>query len=145
MAFLTDQPIDREALVASVLRSSDGAVVVFEGVVRDHHEGKSVESIFYDCYRPMAEKEIATIVGALHDEIPAVRVAVLHRLGLLIVGEASIVIACSSPHRAEAFDACRRIIDRIKETVPIWKKERSPEGESWVGWQGRAPSGEGRP
>jgi molybdopterin synthase catalytic subunit len=135
MSFLTDDPIDAGAIAQRVLRPSDGACVMFEGIVRDHHEGKTVESIFYDAYRPMAEKEIARIVDAVQREFPDVRIAVVHRLGLLIVGDASIVIACSSPHRGESFAACRATIDRIKQTVPIWKKERGPGGEEWVGWQ----------
>lgn len=135
MSFLTDDPIDTKAVAQRVLRPSDGACLVFEGIVRDHHEGKEVESIFYDAYRPMAEKEIARILGGIEHEFPDVRVAVVHRLGQLKVGEASIVIACSSPHRGESFAACRAAIDRIKQTVPIWKKERGPSGEEWVGWQ----------
>lgn len=134
---LTDAPIDAQELVRSVLRRSDGAYVLFEGVVRDHHEGKPVESIFYDAYRPMAEKELLRILGEVRDAWPAVAVAVVHRLGHLVVGESSIAIAAASPHRAEAFAACRMVIDRVKETVPIWKKERGPDGEEWVGWQGR--------
>lgn len=137
MTWLTDAPISTDALIADVLRDSDGAVVLFSGVVRDHHEGKRVESIFYDAYRPMAEKEIEKIVTGIRSEFPDVRIALLHRLGQLGVGDASIVIACASPHRAEAFAACRAAIDRIKETVPIWKRERGPDGEEWVGWQGR--------
>ncbi len=117
------------------MRSSDGACVVFEGVVRDQQEGKRVESIFYDAYRPMAEKEIAKIVDDVQRQFPDVAIAVVHRLGVLKVGEASIAIAVSSPHRGEAFQACRIIIDRFKQTVPIWKKERGPGGEEWVGWQ----------
>jgi molybdopterin synthase catalytic subunit len=135
MNFLTDDPIDTKAVAQRVLRTSDGACVMFEGIVRDHHEGKEVESIFYDAYRPMAEKEIARIIEGVEREFPDVRVAVVHRLGLLKVGDASIVIACSSPHRGESFAACRATIDRIKQTVPIWKKERGPSGEEWVGWQ----------
>ncbi|HWO47854.1 MAG TPA: molybdenum cofactor biosynthesis protein MoaE [Solirubrobacterales bacterium] len=135
--YLTDEPIDPRALVARVLRRSDGAYVLFEGVVRDHHEGKAVESIFYDAYRPMAEKEIEKIVREIESQYPDVALAVVHRLGFLVVGDASIAIVASSPHRAESFAACRMAIDRIKETVPIWKKERGPDGEEWVGWQGR--------
>lgn len=137
MSYLTDTPIDPQELVRRVLRRSDGAYVLFEGIVRDHHEGKAVESIFYDCYRPMAEKEMEKIVRGVEAEIAGVAVAVVHRLGHLVVGESSIAIVAASPHRAEAFTACRRIIDRIKETVPIWKKERGPDGEEWVGWQGK--------
>jgi molybdopterin synthase catalytic subunit len=119
------------------MRPSDGAYVLFEGVVRNHHEGKAVESIFYDAYRPMAEKEIARIVDEVQHTNADVAIAVVHRLGHLVVGDVSITIVAASPHRAEAFAACRMIIDRIKETVPIWKKERGPNGEEWVGWQGK--------
>lgn len=137
MSYLTDHPIDAAALVAGVMRPSDGAYVLFEGVVRNHHEGKAVESIFYDCYRPMAEKEMDKIVAETRARYPDTALAVVHRLGHLVVGDSSIAIVASSPHRAEAFEACRMMIDRIKETVPIWKKERGPDGEEWVGWQGR--------
>jgi molybdopterin synthase catalytic subunit len=137
MSYLTDAAIDARALVERVVRPSDGAYVLFEGVVRNHHEGHSVESIFYDAYRPMAEKEIDKIVREIEDIFPGTALAVTHRLGHLVVGDASIAIVASSSHRAEAFDACRMMIDRIKETVPIWKKERGPRGEEWVGWQGK--------
>jgi molybdopterin synthase catalytic subunit len=135
MSYLTDGPIDTAALIRRVMRPSDGAYVLFDGVVRDHHEGHAVESILYEAYRPMAEKEIDKIVTNTAHQYPDVAIAVLHRLGNLRVGESSIAIVCASPHRAEAFAACRMLIDRIKETVPIWKKERGPDGEEWVGWQ----------
>ncbi|HEX8408541.1 MAG TPA: molybdenum cofactor biosynthesis protein MoaE [Thermoanaerobaculia bacterium] len=141
MAYLTDDPIDPRALVSSVMRDADGAYVLFEGVVRNHHEGKAVESIFYDAYRPMAEKEMDAIVRELGARYPQVALAVVHRLGRLFVGDSSIAIVASSPHRAEAFEACRMMIDRIKETVPIWKKERGPDGEEWLGWQGNGRQG----
>jgi molybdopterin synthase catalytic subunit len=137
MTYLTDEPIDAHALVQRVMRRSDGAYVLFEGVVRDHHDGRSVESIFYDAYRPMAEKEMEKIVREVEQRYPDVVVTVLHRLGHLVVGESSIAIVAASPHRAEAFEAARMMIDRIKETVPIWKKERGPDGEEWQGWQGK--------
>ena len=135
--YLTDDPIDAHALVRRVMRPSDGAYVLFEGVVRNHHEGRAVESIFYDAYRPMAEKEIDAIVRDLRARFPDVALTIVHRLGHLIVGDSSIAIVSCAPHRAEAFEASRMMIDRIKETVPIWKKERGPGGEEWVGWQGR--------
>ena len=119
------------------MRPSDGAYVLFEGVVRNHHEGKAVESIFYDAYRPMAEKEIGKIVDEVQSQFAGVAIAVVHRLGHLVVGDSSIAIVATAPHRAEAFAASRMMIDRIKETVPIWKKERGPGGEEWVGWQGK--------
>ena len=135
MSYLTDDPIDAAALVRSVIRPSDGAYVLFEGVVRNSNEGKQVESIFYDAYRPMAEKEIGKIVDEVQRQFPDVAIGIAHRLGSLAVGESSIAIACASPHRGESFAACRMMIDRIKQTVPIWKKERGPNGEEWVGWQ----------
>ena len=141
MSYLTDSPIDPRALVAGVMRKSDGAYVLFEGVVRNHHDGKAVESIFYDAYRPMAEKEMDAIVRDVHAQYPDVALAVVHRLGHLVVGDSSIAIVAASPHRAEAFEACRMAIDRIKETVPIWKKERGPGGEEWQGWQGNGRQG----
>lgn len=135
--YLTDEPINPTALVQKVMRKADGAYVLFEGVVRDHHNGKAVESIFYDAYRPMAEREMEKIVREVEAKFPETALAVVHRLGQLVVGDSSIAIVAASAHRAEAFEACRMMIDRIKETVPIWKKERGPDGEDWVGWQGR--------
>jgi molybdopterin synthase catalytic subunit len=135
MSYLTDAPIHTADLVNSVIRPSDGACIVFEGVVRNHHDGRQVESIFYDAYRPMAEKEIEKVIREVNAEQPAVAVAVLHRLGELRVGDVSIAIVCTSPHRGEAYAASRVLIDRLKQTVPIWKKERGPGGEEWVGWQ----------
>jgi molybdopterin synthase catalytic subunit len=143
MPYLTDDAIDTKALTQRVLRDSDGALVTFEGVVRNHHAGRAVESITYEAYRPMAEKEFQRIVDDIRASHPAVALACVHRLGLLRVGEASIVIAAASPHRAEAFEACRLMIDRIKQTVPIWKKERGPDGDEWVGLQGDAPPPKG--
>ena len=133
---ITDGPIDTNELIAEVMRSSDGALALFAGVVRDHHKGHSVTEILYEAYRPMAEKEMAKIVRTVSDRYPDVRLVAVHRIGLLKVGDASIVIAAASPHRAEAFDACRAVIEEVKKTVPIWKKERGPDGEEWVGWQG---------
>jgi len=134
--YLTDEAIDLASLIERVMRPSDGALSLFAGVVRDHHEGKSVESILYEAYRPMAESELAKIEAATRNRYPAVEIALVHRLGRLEVGDTSIAIACASPHRAEAFAACREAIEMVKKTVPIWKKERSPEGDEWVGWQG---------
>lgn len=135
MSYFPNDPIDSAALVRGVMRPSDGAYVLFEGVVRNHNEGKAVESIDYEAYLPMAEKEMARVVDDVRAAFPDVAVAVLHRLGHLEIGDSSIAIVCASPHRAEAFGASRMAIDRIKQTVPIWKKERGPGGEEWVGWQ----------
>jgi molybdopterin synthase catalytic subunit len=135
MTYLTDAPIDRDSLIRSVYRESDGAIVVFDGVVRNHHDGRNVSSIFYEAYRPMADKEIARVIDSVRSEHPDVAIAVLHRLGMVRVGETSITIVCASPHRADAFDASRKVIDRIKMRVPIWKKEETMEGLVWQGWQ----------
>jgi len=135
MTYFTNEPIDPAALVRGVMRPSDGAYVLFEGVVRNHNEGKAFESIEYEAYLPMAEKEMAQVVADVRAAFPDVAVAVVHRLGHLVIGDSSIAIVCASPHRAEAFEASRMAIDRIKQTVPIWKKERGPGGEEWVGWQ----------
>jgi molybdopterin synthase catalytic subunit len=142
VSLLTTRAIDHDSLIRQVLRSSDGAVVFFAGVVRDHHEGRAVEAIEYQAYESMARKEMARVIDTVAREHDEVRIAVVHRLGLLEVGQTSIAIACASPHRAEAFEACRKVIDRIKETVPIWKREIGPDGSAWTGWQGGTVSRE---
>jgi molybdopterin synthase catalytic subunit len=130
--FLTASPIDLAALLAET-RSSDGALCLFVGVVRDHNDGRSTTSIQYEAYGPMAESEMARIAEGLAREFPAVKIGMKHRVGLLSVGDASVAIAAVSPHRADAFAACRAAIDRVKATVPIWKKEFHPDGSSdWV-------------
>src|SRR5690349_1761065 len=107
MAYLTDAPIVTADLVRRAMRPSDGACVVFEGVVRNHHQGRAVESIFYDAYRPMAEKEIDKVVDGVSSSFRDVNVAVLHRLGELRVGDVSIAIVCTAPHRGDAYAASR--------------------------------------
>ena len=130
--YLTASPIDVAALLLEA-RPSDGAVCLFVGVVRDSNEGRATTGIRYEAYGPMAEAEMTRILAELAREYPAVRLAVRHRVGELAVGEASVAIVATSPHRAEAFAACRAAIDRIKTTVPIWKKEFHPDGSSeWV-------------
>ncbi len=121
--------------VEAVSHPGAGAVVTFLGAVRDHSEGKAVVRLDYEAYPAMAEAEMRRIVAAIEEEIPGVRLAVLHRTGSLQVGDLAVVCAASAPHRGEAFLACRRLIDRIKARVPIWKCEHGPEGAYWVGWQ----------
>ena len=118
-----------------VRHPSAGALATFVGVVRDHHEGRAVTALEYSAYRAMAVKEMARIVEEIEAEIPVVRLAAHHRVGELAVGEEAIVCAASAPHRGEAFVAGRLLIDRVKERVPIWKRERGPDGEWWVGWE----------
>ena len=132
MPFLTDAPIDLPALLSEA-RSGDGALCLFVGVVRDHNEGRATVAIQYEAYGPMAESEMGRIADALRREFPETRVRMRHRVGRLSVGEPSVAIAAVAPHRAEAFAACRAAIDRVKATVPIWKKEFHPDGSSdWV-------------
>ncbi len=129
---LTRDPLDRDALVNAVSHPSVGGVVVFEGVVRNHARGKEVRYLEYEAYVEMAEQQIREIIVEAQRRWGVERVAVAHRFGRLEIGEASVIIVVSSSHRGEAFDACRYIIDTLKATVPIWKKEVATNGEEWV-------------
>ncbi|HVE66070.1 MAG TPA: molybdenum cofactor biosynthesis protein MoaE [Thermoanaerobaculia bacterium] len=129
---MTAEPIDVAALLQEA-RPGDGALCLFVGVVRDESEGRETIAIDYEAYGPMAESEMARITVEVPAEWPDARLRVVHRVGRLGVGEASVVVVATAPHRAEAFAACRAAIDRIKESVPIWKKEIRPDGTSeWV-------------
>ncbi len=129
---ITHEQLDRDALVAAVSHPGAGGIVVFEGVVRDNARGKQVRYLEYDVYPEMAVQQIREIVAEAERRWGVERVAVAHRVGRLEIGEASVIIIVASPHRAEAFDACRYIIDTLKTTVPIWKKEVATNGEEWV-------------
>jgi len=129
---LTHEPLDRDALVAATSDPSVGGIVVFEGVVRDNARGKQVRYLEYEAYEEMAEQQIRTIIIEAQQRWGVERVAVAHRFGRLEIGEASVLIVVASPHRGEAFEACRYIIDTLKKTVPIWKKEVATNGEEWV-------------
>ena len=128
----TREPLRRDALIAAVSHPSVGGIVVFEGVVRDHARGKQVRYLEYDVYEEMADQQIRVIVAEAQQRWGIEHVAVAHRFGRLEIGEASVIIVVASPHRAEAFEACRYIIDTLKTTVPIWKKEVAIDGEEWV-------------
>ena len=132
MASLTREPIDPGPLLEAVRRASDGGLALFVGAVRDHHEGRAVDHLVYEAYEPMAERELERIQRSLETEYPGVRVAIRHRIGRLSVGDVAVAIVAAAPHREEAFAACRAGIERIKATVPIWKKEYGPAGEFWV-------------
>lgn len=132
MAFLTREPIDPASLLSSARRDSDGGLTLFVGVVRDHHQGRAVDHLVYEAYEPMAERELGRIQGALEDEYPAARVAIRHRIGKLAIGDVAVVVVAAAPHREEAFAVCRAGIERIKATVPIWKKEYGPGGDFWI-------------
>lgn len=129
---ITHDALDRDDLIARVEHPGAGAIVTFEGVVRDNARGHAVSSLEYEAYVEMAEAQIRAIVDQVRERWGITEVAVAHRLGRLSVGEASVIIVVASPHRAEAFDACRFLIDTLKATVPIWKKETGPDGAEWV-------------
>jgi len=130
--FLTADPIDVAELLREA-RPGDGAVCAFIGVVRNESEGRETVAIEYEAYGAMAESEMARIEGSLATRWPHVRVRIRHRVGLLPVGEPSVAIVATAPHRDEAFAACRAAIEEIKKRVPIWKKEIRADGSSeWV-------------
>ena len=110
-----------------------GGVTTFTGIVRDHNLGKQVVRLEYEAYPKLVLSTLASIIEGIERDIQGARVAIVHRAGVLNVGEAAVVIAASAPHRAEAFEACRRAIEELKRDVPIWKKEVSPNGEEWLG------------
>jgi len=133
MIQLTHEPIDYFALTERVRRVDCGAVVTFLGTVRDLTDGKVTVALDYEAYPAMAEKKLAEIENETRQRWPVGEILLVHRLGHLDVGEVSVAVAVSCPHRAQAFDACRFAIDRLKEIVPIWKKENWADGSTeWV-------------
>jgi molybdopterin synthase catalytic subunit len=129
---LTTEPIDVPAMLREA-RPCDGGVCLFVGVVRNQNDGRETRQIQYEAYAPMAEAEIGRLLQSIGESLPQARVSLRHRLGLLEVGEASVAVVATAPHRAEAFAACREAIDRLKTTVPIWKKEFYADGTfEWV-------------
>ncbi len=132
-ARLSDEPLRLDEVLTAVSEPSHGAVATFIGLVRNHNEGREVVRLEYQAYRSMALKTLRNIVERCEAVGPGVRVAVVHRVGVLEVGEPAVMIAAAAPHRAEAFKACRMCIELLKSEVPIWKKEISPQGYEWVG------------
>lgn len=129
---LTRDPLDRDALVEALGHPGVGGIVVFEGVVRDNARGKQVQYLEYEMYEEMAREQIRGIIDTAKQRWGIERIAVAHRFGRLEIGEASVIIVVATPHRGEAFEACRYVIDTLKSTVPIWKKEVATNGEAWV-------------
>ena len=129
---LTRQPIDAKALIARLQRPEDGAVVDFEGVVRNNTKGRATLYLDYECYEDMAIKMMAQLGREIAAAHPMGRIGMIHRLGRMEIGEASVVVVATSPHRKPAFDAALEGINRLKKTVPIWKKEYFADGEVWV-------------
>ncbi|HLC22097.1 MAG TPA: molybdenum cofactor biosynthesis protein MoaE [Candidatus Methylomirabilis sp.] len=130
---ITDQPLSLEPVVNAVRRSSSGAIATFLGVVRERTRGRQVRYLEYEAYREMAIPKMRVIADEIHRKWEVDEIAMVHRVGHLQVGEASVAIAVSAPHRHQALAACAYAIDRLKETVPIWKKEVWTDGEEWVG------------
>jgi molybdopterin synthase catalytic subunit len=129
---LTRQTIDTPALARQLLRGEDGALVDFEGVVRNNTKGRATKFLDYECYEPMAVKMMAEIGREIAGMFAIGRIAMVHRLGRLEIGEASVAIVVTAPHRKPAFDAALEGINRLKRIVPIWKKEHFADGEVWV-------------
>jgi molybdopterin synthase catalytic subunit/molybdopterin converting factor small subunit len=129
---IVDSPIDVRAIVVRLQRGEDGAVVTFEGITRNNSKGRSTRYLEYEAYRPMAIEQMRVIVREAKAQFQIDRIGIIHRLGRLEIGEASVVIVVTSAHRAAAFDACRFAIDKLKKSVPIWKKEFFADGEVWV-------------
>jgi MoaE-MoaD fusion protein len=133
---VTTEPLSERALAEAVGDAGAGALVVFSGVVRDQTGGRPVKFLEYEAHAPMAGAKMREIATAVRTRWPEVRrMAIVHRIGRLEIGESSVMIAVSSPHRRHAFEACHFAIDTLKETVPIWKKEYFEDGEVWVGLQ----------
>ena len=137
---ITDRPIDLERLQAAVRHPGAGAVVTFVGTTRNENVGRRVIRLEYEAFAGMAQKEMRRLATAARKRWPLRRVAMAHRIGVVPVGEASVGIAVSSGHRREAFEACHWLIDRLKEIVPIWKKEHFRGGQVWIGPQQGGPA-----
>jgi len=132
-ASIQQSPIDPAAVVEQVGHDEDGAVLLFVGVVRDHADGRAVTGMRYEAFEEMAVDVLETIAQEAAGHLGTDRVAVVHRVGDLSIGDASVAIAVSSPHRADAYDASRYVIEEIKKRLPIWKKEHYVEGDdAWV-------------
>jgi len=143
MILLTREPLDPEAVARTVEDPGNGAVVTFLGVTRNQTDGRGVLHLEYEAYPEMAAKMLGRIAQEVEARWDIRHYAIAHRFGRLEIGEVSLVVAMGSPHREEAFAACAYVVDRIKENVPIWKKEFFADGEVWVGMEGhhhRQPS-----
>ncbi|MGZ4135610.1 MAG: molybdenum cofactor biosynthesis protein MoaE [Tumebacillaceae bacterium] len=129
---ITRQPIDTQSVLSKLKRGEDGAALVFEGVVRNQTRGRTTRYLNYEAYEQMALQELESLASEAINKFKIRDVAIVHRLGRLEIGETSVLIAVASAHRGPAFDACRWIIDTLKKTVPIWKKEYFEDGAIWA-------------
>ncbi|MDY7225354.1 molybdopterin converting factor subunit 1 [Hyalangium rubrum] len=130
---VVDRPLRLEDVVAAVSGEAYGGLVTFSGSVRNQTKGRRVLKLEYEAYPPMAEKRLAAIGAEVAERWSGTRLAIMHRVGTLVPGELAVVIAAAAPHRKEAFLACEHAIERLKQDVPIWKKEFFEDGEVWVG------------
>ncbi len=142
---VTAEPLDSQRLVEAVRKDESGAVALFFGVARNHSEGRRVRALEYEAYASMAEKKLREVGDEVRARWPITGIGVLHRTGRLAIGEASLLVAVSAAHRKEAFEACHYAVDRIKETVPIWKKEIWEDGEGEGAWVAGHPVEAPRP
>ncbi|MCB0733512.1 MAG: molybdenum cofactor biosynthesis protein MoaE [Flavobacteriales bacterium] len=129
---LEGNPLDIAELTAAIRSTKNGGECVFIGTVRDNHQGKVVTHLEFEAYEPMAIRELTRIADLASAQFKLAEVLIHHRIGTVYPGEAAIVIVVTAPHRNQLFDACKMIIDQLKETVPIWKKEVYTDGASWV-------------
>lgn len=141
---IVSHPIDTAAVIAAVADPATGATCTFLGTTRIHNDGRTVTELEYEAYPEMAVAELRKIGEAAKRRWPIAHIAIVHRIGVVPIGEASVVIAVSAAHRVAAFEACHFAIDRLKEVVPIWKKERFDGGEVWIGSQTGTPFAAGR-
>lgn len=140
MFVVTRELLDPAPLVEAVRRDESGAVVLFYGVVRNENMGRNVQYLEYDVYPEMAIKKMREVADEVRAKYPITGIGVLHRVGRLEIGETSLLVAVSSAHRVAAFEACHFAVDRIKQIVPIWKKEVWEDGEEWI--EGHMPGSE---
>lgn len=137
MIRLQDEPIRVEELIETAQRDGDGAVALFLGTVRDNNAGRRVLALEYHAYPEMALSEMTRLVEQAREKFDVSRITLVHRTGRLEIGDVSVAIVVAAPHRDAAFRACRHLIDTLKQTVPIWKKEHFEGGEVWI--EGQKP------
>ena len=145
MIRIVEGPIDRQEVTESVQSPGAGAIVTFDGTVRDHARGRRVTHLYYEAFAEMALEEIRKVRAEALEKWPITEMSIVHRTGRLEIGETSVFIAVSSAHRSDAFEACRFAIDSLKTSVPIWKKEHYEDGEVWIeGYQDASGGGHGQ-
>ena len=135
-AVLTDQEINIAQVINSVKSPSRGGIVNFIGLVREVSQGRDVLALHYEAYEEMVKKQLHQIIETFRAESENIEIGIVHRFGKLEVGDVALVIAVGAPHRKEAFETCRAVLEEIKKDLPIWKKEMYVDGEEWVGWGG---------